>query len=475
MKQFVLTAAIMCASVTLQAWPLQSAGDVAFTVDGAAFSSGDGLVWQELYWSFPANGFASVETLNLRLSRFRTAISLTDSAGAVRLSEDWNTVAPMPSAAELKRKNLVRLDQIGVRNLKPGSYRLSFSITDAVSGRQGTLDAGIVVPTIPAGRPALSQIELASEIKPDSTEKRFRKGALKVLPNPVRIFGEGSAVYYYFEIYGLVNPAGNRLKVSYISDNDSTTGIVAVDSLDGIRGQAVRTGGFELEGMPDGGYQLWAQLVDKQDRLLAATSASFRIARNPLAAMPGAGSILVEQQALQKQGGQYYDRIEYLASGRELDRYRKLDSLGQREFLRQFWKARDTDSATPENEVLREHARRYEYANSTFGEKIRKGMEGSQTDRGRIYIKFGEPGEIVSKPIQPNHKPVIIWRYPGSKKFIFVDLGGYGQFQLVYTNFSATSGERSDPRYDSMLSLELMEAEDIGIRGREVNDPYNKW
>jgi GWxTD domain-containing protein len=374
------------------------------------------------------------------------------------LNESWNTTAPLPSPAEFKRKSLVRVDQIGARSLRPGPYRLVFSITDLASGRTGSIDAGIVVPAILTDRPALSQVELASEVKPDPAEKRFRKGALRVLPCPTRVFGDGSTIYYYVELYGLRDPAGKRLKISYGSDSDSAVVVVANEPLDSAGVQAVRTGGFRVDDMPDGGYQLWIQLLGDRGRLLASSSAGFGVKRDPLAAMPGAGRIIDEQEALQKQGGEYFDRIEYLASSRKMDEYRKLDSLGRREFLRQFWAGRDPNPKTPENEALSEHVRRYRYVNANFGENIRKGKEGSQTDRGRVYIKLGEPEEIEAKPMQSNSKPVVIWRYPGGKKVIFVDLSGFGRYVIVYTN---VAGERSDPNHTSILSKELMDAEGI--------------
>jgi GWxTD domain-containing protein len=468
-------AALLALAAAAAGWPLASSGDIPFVVDGAAFSSGNGQTWQELYWSCPANAFAPVETSAQRLSRFRTTITLADSAGGSVLNESWSTTAPLPTDAELKRKSIVRLDQIGCRGLRPGPYRLTFSITDLANGRSGLVDQVIAVPAIPGDRPALSQIQLASEIAPDSTGQRFRKGGLRVTPNPDRAYSPGGALYYYFELYGLAQAAGQQLTITYNSDNDSVTGTVHNETLDGIGRQAVRTGGFRIDEMPAGAYQLWAQLKDAAGRRLAVASAGFSVRHDPLAATPQAGLMRDEQEALQRQGGRFYGRIEYLANGKMLDTYRSLDSAGQREFLRQFWKARDPDPKTPENEALREHVRRCEFANETFGEQIRKGLEGSQTDRGRIYVKFGEPEEIVSKPIQPRDKPLIIWRYPGSKKFIFVDISGFGRYELIYTNFPATSGERSDPSYDRILSDELMESEDIRVRGENVKSLYDNW
>ncbi|GAC1652226.1 MAG: hypothetical protein NVS9B15_12740 [Acidobacteriaceae bacterium] len=63
-------------------------------------------------------------------------------------------------------------------------------------------------------------------------------------------------------------------------------------------------------------------------------------------------------------------------------------------FVEQFWLRRDPTPDTPENEFREEHYRRIAYANEHFA----AGKQGSLTDRGQIYIKFGKPDEIDSHP-----------------------------------------------------------------------------
>ena len=79
----------------------------------------------------------------------------------------------------------------------------------------------------------------------------------------------------------------------------------------------------------------------------------------------------------------------------EEDAYRKLRSNEEREnFIDEFWRRRDPDPDTQENEYKDEYYERMQYANEHFG----SGKPGWLTDRGRIYLKWGKPDEIESHP-----------------------------------------------------------------------------
>jgi GWxTD domain-containing protein len=82
-----------------------------------------------------------------------------------------------------------------------------------------------------------------------------------------------------------------------------------------------------------------------------------------------------------------FEEIRYIASSKEKN---KLDSLSAPEeinkFLDEFWKKRDPNPATPENELRVEVDKRIAYADSLLG--------GSHLDRGRVYIIYGKPHEI---------------------------------------------------------------------------------
>ena len=66
-----------------------------------------------------------------------------------------------------------------------------------------------------------------------------------------------------------------------------------------------------------------------------------------------------------------YDAV-YIISDREKDAFQKLQSEAEREaFITAFWRRRDPEPLTPENEFRTAHYERIEYANTRLGGKRR--------------------------------------------------------------------------------------------------------
>lgn len=79
----------------------------------------------------------------------------------------------------------------------------------------------------------------------------------------------------------------------------------------------------------------------------------------------------------------------------ERDAWKKLETDDEREqFIAEVWRSRDPDPDTEENEFREQFYERIAYANEHFT----SGKAGRLTDRGRIYIKFGKPDSIESRP-----------------------------------------------------------------------------
>ena len=87
--------------------------------------------------------------------------------------------------------------------------------------------------------------------------------------------------------------------------------------------------------------------------------------------------------------------VHYIIAAEERSVFSNLTADGERErFIEQFWMRRDPDPTTSMNEYREEHYRRIAYANAHYF----SGVQGWRTDRGRIYIKFGPPDELESRP-----------------------------------------------------------------------------
>ncbi len=80
--------------------------------------------------------------------------------------------------------------------------------------------------------------------------------------------------------------------------------------------------------------------------------------------------------------------------------YKKLRQKGDSEKLdaiNKYWKKKDPTPETDENELLNELNERVKFSNKNFSIL----MHGWRSDRGRIYIIYGEP-QVVDESYQDN-------------------------------------------------------------------------
>jgi GWxTD domain-containing protein len=87
--------------------------------------------------------------------------------------------------------------------------------------------------------------------------------------------------------------------------------------------------------------------------------------------------------------------VKYIITKEEKDTINKLKTNEEREnFIEDFWRRRDPNPDTEENEYREEYYERIAYANEHFT----SGIPGWRTDRGRVYISRGKPDSIESHP-----------------------------------------------------------------------------
>jgi GWxTD domain-containing protein len=87
--------------------------------------------------------------------------------------------------------------------------------------------------------------------------------------------------------------------------------------------------------------------------------------------------------------------VAYIITDEERKAFKKLETDDERErFIEEFWRRRDPDPDTDENEFREEYYERIAYANEHYA----SGIPGWKTDRGRIYIMWGKPDETESHP-----------------------------------------------------------------------------
>jgi len=133
------------------------------------------------------------------------------------------------------------------------------------------------------------------------------------------------------------------------------------------------------------------------------------------------------------------EEVPYLISEVERDVFLGLESEQEREaFVEAFWRKRDENPATLENEYKDEHYKRLAYVNEFFGRDTFR--EGFETDRGRYYILLGPPRNRQNFDGSDAVYPSELWFYdnPDLKRYglppffslLFFQRHGAGELEI---------------------------------------------
>lgn len=125
--------------------------------------------------------------------------------------------------------------------------------------------------------------------------------------------------------------------------------------------------------------------------------------------------------------------MEYIVDNKVYNELRDLNLDERSSAIDQYWKERDPDPDTPENDLRDEFLRRVEFANRNFISLVNN-KKGWQTDQGKIYIIFGRPNEILH-PQSPNsqyeHEIWVYTKLDMDRRFIFVFKPEDGEYVLL--------------------------------------------
>lgn len=104
------------------------------------------------------------------------------------------------------------------------------------------------------------------------------------------------------------------------------------------------------------------------------------------------------------------EEVVYIIGETERQAFLALEGEELRDaFIAAFWRRRDPDPSTPENEFREQHAERIAYANEFYGRDT--GRAGWRTDRGRYHITLGPPRTKEDLAHSDAIYPAELWFY----------------------------------------------------------------
>lgn len=444
----------------LAANKITAQNELEFNFDYARFNYDSTSVLLEVYYSFNQSNLTVVQKDGKSAVEAIIHIELIDSSsGEYYLKKDWKVANPVSTVpGDNADKSLIGLVTIAIPR---GVYNI------VVEGRdynnetiKKTLSDKIHVVPFP-NETSLSDIELASNILKDPQDRNsiFYKNTLEVTPNPSMVFSHNKPVmFYYLELYNLLseNPKTN-FKMEKLLFNSSGTMIYnRSKKINATQNSFVEYGILNLSKYPTDSYNFVVTLVDTVENKALVSNKKFYL-YNP----DVVDTFTTQYQNttfLSSEFGVYTDEecdymfnvAKYIASDNEKKQYGALDSLNaKREFLFNFWKLRDSDPQTVRNEFKDDYMERAAYVEKYFGTKLK---DGYRSDRGRVYLLYGEPDQRDRFPNERFYKPYEIWTYnsiEGGVEFVFADMTGFSNYELVH---STKRGELRDDNWSRRIA-----------------------
>jgi GWxTD domain-containing protein len=367
--------------------------------------------------------------------------------------------------SEIGNRSVRITDQIKTV-LEPGTYTARLIVEDAesqidgvaMSGKTGERRVRVNVPQFNDRDLAASGLELAYKIELLPLEtgladyRDIDKSNRRVIPNPSRIFvTTDSIMYFYGEVYNLAFGLDlNREFLMACKILDTHGGIA---SHFGQRKQykpgnsAIVSSAVDIHDLPEGNYFLSVEVTDSETEHTVETIKPFQLLASTVELLPGTGADAFTEENMQH----LMKVLKYVLTKEQKDLLDQLTLEGKKSFIEDFWNQNDPDPSTRLNEYRQEIFRRFEYVNRHYSVSVVKRDDGWETDRGRVYMVYGEPDEIENYPSTPDVKPFEKWNYfslgsQGARFFIFEDETGYGDYRLAHSDARGepTSAEWED-------------------------------
>jgi len=429
-----------------------------FDFDYAQFAYDSSSNYIEFYYSFGQRGLAQTQTDSTILLEGILDIAITDtSTHSTVIDREWKIDHEIRDTSDMN-KSLVGIVSF---ILPAGGYNCVVSGRNFIdSSINRTYKEPIKIDPFIGNSISVSNIQIASKILQDSPNKNsiFYKNSFEIIPLPTSIFGENLPVlFHYFELYNLQNVNNHfPLKLNTLVYN-SREDIFYHKSknLTKTTDSRVEVGTIPVNKFPTDSYTLSVSLIDSVGNYGVSSSKKFYVLNPSVEINDSIYSQITNVFAThfgamaEEELDDLFKKSKYIATHQEIDQYNSLTGKeGKQKFLYEFWSARDTEPSTARNESYLEYLKRIEKCNQQFGALGKKGWE---TDRGRIFLKYGEPSEIERFPNQIDSKPYEMWHYneiEGGVIFIFADLTNFSDYQLIH---STARGELRDDYWERRI------------------------
>lgn len=314
--------------------------------------------------------------------------------------------------------------------IKPGKYDFKIELSDVIDEKSKAIKAEseLVVKDL-SKNISLSDLEIAEFARKSDENSNFTKSGIYILPRLTNYYpSELNKIPVYFEVYNsnLLNDSIFILKqivrnvetseelfdYEYYSKHFKST-VVPI-----IRGVDITT-------LPTGNYELEFSVLDRSKKVQFSQSYTFE-RTNILDQNLNLDNLVLDpafQNSITDDSLDYYlESLIPIAKQSEIlniiSTLKTKNKEVARKHIQGFWVK---TSATNPYEAWISYKQQVQFVQKLYSNNFQDGYE---TDRGRVYLKYGAPTNVIQKETSPSEYPYEIWQYNkierfSNKRFIF--------------------------------------------------------
>jgi GWxTD domain-containing protein len=199
---------------------------------------------------------------------------------------------------------------------------------------------------------------------------------------------------------------------------------------------------IDIADLPSGEYELKLAIINREKKVICDQSASFKRKNQPKLNVENIEETELTSDFLHSipsdSSAYYVSSLIPIAGQTEVKNIIRLLSLKDdrinMKYLQAFWTSVDEEAPLESCILYKNQVDRVE---ANFGTNFQMGHE---TDRGRIFLKYGYPTQIYDIPSSPSEYPYEIWQYDKiqsftNRRFIFYNTTNLNNdYRLLHSN-----------------------------------------
>ena len=352
--------------------------------------------------------------------------------------------------------------------MKPGDYRLEVYVQDYFDTLK-VVSTKSDIKLSSYSEPSLSSVLLLDSVYSVEKPDCFTRNDFNYIPLVINLIPRlQDQVKFYAEFYDARVEANDKKFLELRYNLKDSKGIHLAKysftrkKLDGRTVPFFES--FNISGLPSGDYILSLEIY-RDGQMLAQKETGLRIPEKT-----GRSDFVMNLSNAQIKA--FLPNLFPVLENKDMDQYdlarRQRDSMALKDWFFGFWESRNPQSPA---RAYYDYLEQLKYVKAAFSTMLNKSGVGS--DRGKTYLKYGKPDNIIPYDDEPTAFPYEIWQYyhlqtQSNVKFVFCNPTGIdNEYRLIHSDLRS---EVSNPNWKKEIYRRTNKNTNI-----DQNNQPNDW